>query len=106
VSPLSGEGRSPLELDKVRSRFLKAYRFGALLQAIIIDGFRHRGDDVGKYRGKTQGTLLIVCGMLRSHFITSKQSGGNEKWKWLGVYDWLDNVPLQRFEIQTDFLIV
>jgi hypothetical protein len=109
TNPFGGEGRTAIELGKVRSRFLINYRFGALLQAMSITGFQHRGDDVGKYRGKTEGTLLVVCGMLRRQLTTSAEFRRNTpsffSWTWKGVYDWPSNVPLPKFEKQIDFLI-
>jgi hypothetical protein len=95
-----------LELDKIRSRFLRTSRFGALLQPARVPGVYWRpGLDAARYLGKVQGTLLVVCGCFGGSTATTRQGWIVDKWIWKGVYEWPKEVPLPTFEKQEEFCI-
>jgi hypothetical protein len=95
-----------LELDRIRSRFLRTCRFGALLQPARVPGVYWRpGLDAARYLGKVRGTLLVVCGCFGGSTATTRQGWIVDKWIWKGLYVWPKEVPLPTFEKQEGFCI-
>jgi hypothetical protein len=105
VQYVSRDSEGHTEFDKIRTRFLRTCQFGALLQPAPVAGVYWRaGEDVVRYRGKVQGTLLAVCGSNKMTVSTWRQHKSH-KWTWKGVYEWPKDVLLLAFEKVEGFCI-
>ncbi|KAI9771959.1 MAG: hypothetical protein M1839_002592 [Geoglossum umbratile] len=85
---LSSRGRKRDAIQDIAARYLKDYRWGALLHAME----QSSGYSPARYR-HSDGTLLVVVG-------SNDQVG----WEWTGVYEWDDADPLPEFKARDVFL--
>jgi hypothetical protein len=97
LGPAARELDKSDEFEKIRARFLQYHRFGFLLHPILDSSSRHDLDrnPVAEYRGRNDGTLLVVCGSNQK-----KRYWKHDKIKchWRGVYEWPRETPLPVFE--------
>lgn len=96
-----------LELESIRSRLQIREKYAALLQPIqnsdtLIPGKLRRNDVI---RSDQFGRLVAVCESDKKELKRKGRKDGyierhkSYRWRWKGVYEWPENVPLPVFEM-------
>jgi hypothetical protein len=92
-------------LRRIRKKFLRRYRWGALLQP-VSDGT----DEPAQLRGDNSKPLMVVCGTNGSLDWTVNpfryEDDTRTPWRWRGVYQWDMSEPLPKFEVARKILVV
>jgi hypothetical protein len=90
------ERESPIQerIDKIVSQHLKNFRWGALLRPVVDDGSTDFGGHFIEeyyvpfdYEGVADGPLVAIVG-----------SNDNQKWTYLDIFEWTNNVELPTFK--------
>lgn len=89
-------------IQKIREKFLKGYRWGALLRPVKAQNNR----EPAQSPFDSSKILVIVCAtMNRVSFIRSPKED-RLFWEWKGIYEWDRTEPLPKFLVCQDVLIV
>ena len=87
TGPDSTDDRCPLNLLRIRKRFLQGYFWGILLRPIYVSSANldQYENDISKIKGAVCATNKMV---------TFKKEAGWVRWIWRGVYEWNVSEPL------------
>lgn len=85
-----GRSQTIRTLRRITSRYLKAYKWGGLLQP--ADEILR--DNPVQYRGNTDGTMVAIVG-----------SHDRQSWHWICVYEWDQSIPLPSFRRKEILLV-
>ena len=88
-------------LECIRRKFLKGYRWGALLRPIKSNTY----DRPLAYRGDASKTLAAVCATNDGVNTWDKTKKNKIFWIWRGVYEWDPREPLPRFRTHEEVWI-
>ncbi|KAA6411601.1 MAG: hypothetical protein FRX48_04881 [Lasallia pustulata] len=92
----SSEEKAETNLYRIKAKYLRKHRWGALLQPVYCPA-SDAGGGPAPYRGDIRGTLLAVC---------ASNDHGKSGWKWMGVYEWDISEPLPEFSRAKEILLV
>ncbi|MCJ1425988.1 hypothetical protein MMC29_003889 [Sticta canariensis] len=89
-------------IRKIRDKYLKGYRWGALLRPIKALGLREPAQNPAD----SSKIMVVVCATNdRVSFIRSPKDD-RIFWEWKGIYEWDLTEPLPKFVVIKDVLIV
>ncbi|KAK8069018.1 hypothetical protein PG994_005634 [Apiospora phragmitis] len=84
-----------MELDRIRSKYLRPFTFGALLRPISNEemDLEEAPQDPGY---SEEGTMFVVCESLNHTIMVHWKGDESYRWTWKGVHIWPRNVPLPK----------
>lgn len=83
------------EFERIRSKYLRPFSFGALLRPITSEemDLEEAPPDPGY---SEEGTMFVVCESFNKTIMTHRSGDESYRWTWKGVHVWPKNVPLPK----------
>ncbi|KAK7992756.1 hypothetical protein PG996_012215 [Apiospora saccharicola] len=95
------ESSADREFERIRSKYLRPFSFGALLRPVAYDerDVEEAPQDPGY---SEEGTMFVVCESYNKTVVTHRTGDESYRWTWKGVHIWPRNVPLPKLPPSSD----